>query len=128
MTYLDTMIYLFQFQHDDHRDEFKSTSKIITVWVISGILLLICLMTFGISLYNMFRQRSKPIIFTFYCFTIFATGIASAIFIYSIIWPNDIFSYDKDFILDNLSYQRFFGTLVYISLLGVYFIIGVSMV
>ena len=76
----------------------------------------------------MFKQRSKPLIFTFYCFTIFATGIASVIFIYSIIYPNDIYRYDEEFILDNLTYQRFFGFLVYMSLIGVYFIIGVSMV
>ena len=75
----------------------------------------------------MLKQRSKPLILTFYCFTIFATGIASAICIYSIIWPNNIYDYDKEFILDNLTYQRFFGFLVYFSLLGVYFIIGVSM-
>ena len=78
-----------------------------------------------ISIKNALKQQFKPIIVLFYCLTIFATGLAVVLMIYQTLYPG---SFTCTRISENLTYYRLLVTIIYVCLIWIFFLIGLSMI
>ena len=105
--------------------KFSDSKDLLIVKITSSILLLLCLVTLGISLKNILNQQCKPIIVLFYWFTISFAGLTIGLMAYQIRNPES--TYCGGFIGD-ITYHRLIATIIYVFMVGIYFLTGLSMI
>ena len=101
-----------------------NSEQALVIKVICALIFTLCISTLSFSIHNMTRQNCKPLIVIFYCFITVSCSITAAVMVLDLIRPKSIYSADA---IGRFSFHEFFLNLVSVCYLGIFLIVGASM-